>query len=309
MDIPHPIFNTSEFFIQTPMISELKGKLHSWLWNGATGGLILGDYRIGKSRAVRHISDQLVNRLNQPIIVKCMTVKPRDVNTIRSVFRNLCFALEIESKARSTSDDMANQLVHFFGDMAQVNDTRQVVLMVDEFQRLSLNQLHAFAELYDNLSDLKINLTVLFIGNLEASKHLVEQILRDEHELIRGRFFTQSFNYHGIRGIEDLHECLSAYDLKNNDTVSTTEAFLPMEYSRGFRLAALSSQIWDIYDQNYRQTLNLKSWGMHYFTAMVKALITDYLPAYGCDNEDDINAMIDESIKVSGLIPCLVRTV
>lgn len=292
------------------MITELENKLHCWLWNGITGGVILGEYRTGKTRAVRYVSNVLVNRLKQHIPVRCLTIKPRDISTIRSIFKNLCFALEIDVRPTETADDMANILVHHFAELAESNATRQVVLIVDEVQRLNVKQLEAFAELYDNLSELQVNLSVIFVGNYEATKPLLDQVLRAENELIRGRFFTQAYSYYGIRKHEELKACLSAYDkpLQDGDSaVSITQELLKEEYNHGFRLAGLSTLIWEIYDQEYRRPLKLKSWGMQYFTSMVKALATDYLPRYGIENEIEVQAMISESIKVSGLVPDLVQ--
>lgn len=305
----HPIFNASEFFIPTPMITELEKKIQSWLWNGITGGVILGKYRIGKTRAIQYLSSHLQNRLMQNIPARCLTIKQRDVKTIASIFKNLCFSLDLKPKSRATSDDMANLLIHYFGELALSNDTRQVVIIVDEMQRLQLKQLEAFAELYDNLSELKINLSVIFIGNYEASKPLLHEVMRDENELLRGRFFTQSCAYYGLRSQKEIKQCLSAYDDKDSAGISITQKFLTKEYDSGFRMADLSHLVWDVYDQEYRQTLKLDSWGMQYFISMINTLIIDYLPRYGVENEKDLRSMIHRSIDVSGLVPSLVETV
>lgn len=303
----HPIFNASEFFIPTPMITELEKKIQSWLWNGSTGGIVLGRYRIGKTRAIQHISQHLQNRLMQNIPARCLTVKQRDIKTIASIFRNLCFALDLNPSAHRTSDYMANLLIHYFGELALSNDTRQVVLIVDEMQRLQLKQLEAFAELYDILSELKINFSVIFIGNVEAAKPLIATVMESENELLRGRFFMHSCSYYGLRTHEEIKQCLSAYDAQDPSGISITQKFLTKEYDNGFRMADLSHLIWDVYDQEYRQTLKLDSWGMQYFISMMKTLLIDYLPRYGVENEEDLRSMIDRSIDVSGLVPSLVE--
>ena len=116
----HPIYNPSEFFINTPMMEELKQQLQSWLCNGISGGVVLGNNRIGKTSAMRHLSNQLVNRLSEKIPVHRMTISRRDVNTVASVFKNLCFSLNKTLKSRATSDDMANDLMHYFGENCNV---------------------------------------------------------------------------------------------------------------------------------------------------------------------------------------------
>ncbi|WP_444993906.1 ATP-binding protein [Aliikangiella sp. IMCC44359] len=195
---PEIIFNPSELFIHTPMLDKLEKQLHHWLRTGLTGGLVLGKYRTGKTRAIEYISNRLENRKGEKIPTNRITISQKDVSTVASIFRNLCFALDIPIKHRTNADDMANYLTHYFGEQAIQNSTKQVVLIVDEMQRLKVNQINAFAELYDNLSIAKLNMSVFFVGNLGSSQPLLETISQDQYELIRGRFFTHVFDFSGI---------------------------------------------------------------------------------------------------------------
>ena len=72
--------------------------------------------------------------------------------------------------------------------IAMCNSTKQVVLIVDEMQRLHIRQLEAFAELHDGLTELNVNLSVFFIGNHSSAQSLLEIIMKPHNELIRGRF-------------------------------------------------------------------------------------------------------------------------
>ena len=306
----HPIFNQSEFFIKTPMIENLSKQIHYWLWNGLTGAVIIGNYRLGKTRAAQFIADKLINRSNQKIPVHKLAIPKRDVKTVASVYRNLCYSLDINITQRTTADEMANDLFHYFGEMALVNNTHQAVLLVDEMQRLSVHQIEAFAELYDRLSEVGINLSVFFIGNSASSQNLIAQVMRPENELVRGRFFTQKYIFHGIKTHSELRACLMQYDkIKYPDTNSPTitEMFMADEYRNGWRLESISHNIWDVYSENYRSKLKLESWGMQYFLAMLKTLLIDYLPNFDIDDPVALDAMINESIKISGLVPNLVE--
>lgn len=302
----HPIFSQSDFTFQTPMIIELENKLHEWIWNGATGGLVLGAYRIGKKKAFESISSRLKNRLNESIPVKRLTIKRRDVSTIASIFKNLCYALDIPVKNKATSDEMSNDIIHCFADLSLKNSTHQIVLVVDEMQRLNIKQIEAFAELYDVLSDIKISLIVIFVGNLNSSKSLIEQIKSDYNELIRGRFFTQYYRFYGLKNHDNTYKCLLTYDSNIENRTSITEYFLEKDYREGFRLADLSHQIWGIYENEYAKNLKIESWPMQYFVSMIKTLIVDYLPTYGVKNSYEMDEMIRKSIDASGLKPNLI---
>lgn len=302
MSIPSPetIFNPSEFFIETPVLKRLEDQLHHWLRTGMTGGLILGKYRIGKTRAIEYVSSRLINRYKESIPVKRITISLRDVRTVASVFKNLCFALDIPINQRTTADDMANDLTHCLGEMAIENTTKQVVLIVDEMQRLNVNQINAFSELYDNLSQLKINLSVFFVGNLGSSYPLLETIMDEKYELIRGRFFTHTFDIYGLQNRKDIHFCLKEFDKYY------TEYYLPNDFKQGWRLASLSSATWDIFEDNYKKPLKLDSWAMQYFIAAIRILLVDYLPRYDVNDNEAVDEMIIASIDASGLAPNLV---
>ncbi len=305
----HPIFNQSEFMIKTPMMEELESKLQHWLWNGITGGLIVGNYRVGKTRATQYIANRLKNRSDQLIPVHRLTIHRRDVNTVASIFRNLCLSLNKKISLRARADDMSNDLIHYFGELAMSNDTNQVVLIVDEMHRLNIHQLEAFAELYDRLVELKVNISVFFIGNYTATQDLIKKVLSSENELIRGRFFTDSYIYHGLQSHAEVKKCLKQYDdvkFPLGENQSVTEYFLKVEYDKGWRLNELSHEIWEVFYDNYKSQLKLSSWPMQYFISTLKTLIIDYLPRYGIDDNRLTYDMIDESIKASGLIPNLV---
>lgn len=299
---PNIIFNPSAFFIKTPGLKKLENQLHHWLRTGMTGGVILGKYRIGKTRAVEYVSKRLVTRSEEKIPAKWITISQRDVSTVASIFRNLCFALKLPVKVRSKADDMANDLTHYLGELSLQNSSRQVVLLVDEMQRLKVNQLHAFAELHDNLAKFKSNLCIFFIGNIGSANPLLETIKDDRYELIRGRFFTHTYDFYGLQSKADVKFCLKEFD-KN-----FTQYHLSQDYQNGWRLADLSTLIWQVFEPNFKRPLKLDSWALQYFIAAIRILLVDYLPRFDIYDEDAVEQMVIESIKASGLVPDLVVT-
>jgi len=305
----HPIFNNSHFFIRTPMINKLADQINRCIWNGNAGAAVYGDYRIGKSRALGYTQDCLINRLGEKIHVRSISVAPRDQGTIAGVFKNICHSIGITLKSRATSDDMSNLILHNLGELSLANNTKQVCLIVDEFQRLNVSQLEAFAELYDGLVTCGSNLFVLFVGNDSASLKLRKNIHEDHNELIRGRFFTQEFLFYGIHSFEEVRYCLREYDTRRfpEDGPSYTEYFLRDIAPENWKLESLSEQVWSIYHDEFRIQLDIKSWPMQYFTSMVRVLLTDFLPEHGVDDDKLIREMIIESIRVSGLVKNLVH--
>lgn len=305
----HPIFNNSRFFINTPMIDRLKDQITQCLWNGISGAAVYGSYRVGKTRAINHIKEQLINCHGQSIPARFVSVAPRDYGTIAGVYKNICHSWGFKMKTRITADDMSNLICHHLGELSLSNDTKQVVLIVDELQRLNMNQFEAFAELHDKLSSIGSNLFVLFTGNDSAMNKVHKKLNNENYELIRGRFFTQEFRFHGIRKFDELKACLGSYDIdqypENGSTY--THYFLKNCVNKNWRLDSLSEMIWSEYIEHFKIPLKINSWPMQYFVAMVRVLITDFLPKHGVEDQDLLLSMIHESINVSGLVKNQVR--
>jgi len=305
----HPIFNTSEFSIQTPMIDHLVETIHQWLWNGETGGLVLGDNRTGKTFAINNSIPRLVNRLNETIPARCISIRRRDQPTVASVFNNLCFALQLKPKPRATADEMSDLVYHHLYELAQENITKQVVLFVDEFQRLSLRQLEAFAEIYDRMSQARVNICIVFVGNRNSAENIVERAFEANHELIRGRFFIQIHEYYGIRNKQQLQMCLNQYDQLTYpviDGTSYARYFIDDKEIESWTLESCVDEIWRVYVEKYRREFKTTSWPMQYFVSAMRILLVDYIPRYGF-SPDVLPELIDRSIEGSGLINSLVR--
>lgn len=299
----HPIFNPLAFYIDTPMIEQLRTVVTQWLWCGATGGYIVGHARVGKSRAIRKAMETLITRAGEPIPAFYMDFHERDRPTIASVFRNLKRALNLKLRKRETADEMSDEILHCLADASFSNQQRYVIVIVDEVQRATAQQLLAFTELYDILIQLQTNLFVLFVANIGESDALLDTIADSKHEQIRGRFFINHYYYHGLRSREDLEACLRQYDEMKYAAKdpSITELFLPTQYAEGWRLHAQAGLIWSVYREQFQIPLQLESWGMQYFTGAIKTLLVDYLPAYGVNDAAEVEAMIRNSIQASGL--------
>jgi len=91
------------------------------------------------------------------------------------------------------------------------------------------------------------------------------------------------------------------------DGTTHTNYFVGDKCGNEWELTSLSSLIWEVYADEYKSVLNLKSWPMQYFIAAIRILLIDYLPDYGAENEGELRQMISESISNSGLVPNMVR--
>lgn len=308
--IVHPIFNASEFFVETPMAVALKNQLNAWLQNGATGGVIFGPYRSGKNRAVEYASTRLFNRLEEKIPARALTIHRRTAKTETSIFRNLCYSLSLVPKSRATTDEMSDLIFHHFCDLACQNGTKQVVLFVDEVHRLTIEQLEAFCEIYDKLVYAKVNISIFFVGNENTSANLFDLIRKDKNELIRGRFFTRCYSFNGLRNLKDVRKTLSQYDkLKFPDPngLSYTSYFAAEKCGADFKIADLADILWEVFNDEFRLSLRTKAWPMQYFVSAVQMILVEYLPYYGAEDEEQMYDCIRGAIEASGLVSGLIK--
>ena len=208
------MFNLKEFFISTPMIDELSEAIHKWHVNGGAGGVLLGANRIGKTSAILHIKENIRTRRNKKINCHFTSIAPRDVGTIAGILRQLCYSAALSLTKSTRADIMANDLIHFLGESATNSETpHNLILFIDEMQRLRPKQFEVFAELYDGLMNFGIHLSIFFVGNHTASIQLLDKMKENpQYELIRGRFFLNFHKYYGIRKEIELKACLREID-------------------------------------------------------------------------------------------------
>ena len=302
----HPIFHPTTLRLKTPMMIELEKTMLRWVWTGSTGGLIFGPSRIGKSKAMKWLTNVLRTRGGTVIPTYYISLGDRDIRTITAIFRALCYSADLRVSNSDRADHLIDRFIHYVLDQSVEAKCDQAVLIVDEMQLLQLDQFEAFAELYNRLELFDILLSVFFVGNDPECWQLINDIERLEKARISGRFFTQGYEFNGITSCAQLTECLKQYDVLRFpiEGPTYTEYFLSNDVKNGWRLQSLDHILWEGF-RRYQKKYGFKSWGMKYFTGTILTLLSDYLPVYGINAIDE--GLIDECIKISGLIPSLTR--
>ncbi|MEH6651139.1 MAG: ATP-binding protein [Motiliproteus sp.] len=298
------INNPHRFYIETPMIQGLHDKVTQWLWCGFTGGLVVGEARTGKTRAVRALQSPLLTRDQEPVSVHRVAYGLRDRQTLRDAWVKLAESIGISVSPRHTAGMLASQIVTFLAESSLSNRDRQVVLFVDECQFLTLDQLNVFAEIYNDLSEAGINGVIIFIANSIQFEGMAKKLLKPEYSYLRERFFANAHEFFGFRKASELKSVLKQFDAKHNGT-SMLDSFIDTSGQETWRLSSLTELIWDIYIEEYQKPRQITSWGMEYFYRFIKILIQDYLPHYDFRDSGNCEAMIANSLEASGLNPTL----
>ncbi|MBD3668514.1 MAG: ATP-binding protein [Kangiella sp.] len=298
----HPIFTPQAFRVPTRAEKILLDQLHDHLWTGKPGAFFHGPPRIGKTTAFLNVRDSIQARSGVHLPALYTSMPPRDKNTIREVHYKCLTHTGLSFNRRATCNELANTLVAHLIELSHLTEHKTVILIVDEIQRLTPKQIEVFSELYDTLYEHNLRLCVFMVGNSSSSHLLLSDLELNCNESIRGRFFTEQHKFKGIHSKQDVEFILKQYDKLRypEETGPTyTEFFSKKEFNNGFRLAQLSSIIWDTFN-TYRKQLKISSWPAQYFFSALNLLLPDYLYKYGAKNfESD---MISACIEASGLL-------
>jgi len=301
--------NASEFFIMTPMVKRLQDTLKQWTWCGLTGGVIVGDSRNGKSKAVKNQSGTMTSRNGEKIPVFRISIGERDIKTIRSVFYRIAHTLGHKIKKNDSADDLALLINIHLADASTTNNTRQVIMIIDEAQKLTIDQLSAFAEIYNDLFEIQTNCTIYFVADENEFPQLAKKLLEDKNKYLRERFFNHVYRFYGLQNIEDVRACLDGYDhfvINEDEGCVATEYYCPVLYQSGWRLTDIAKPLWQIYYEEYKIPLNHVSWNMDQFVRTTNTLLMDYLPRYQEQlNQDITEGIIIRSLEAANIKPSI----
>ncbi len=303
-NIHHPVKSQIDFRVDTLAMRDVLNTFQGYIYQGIRGALLEGDSREGKTTVLSSNLDKFTTRDGTPIQARLITIPDRDKKTIRAVYRCIARQLKLPFKRYASSDDIAEQVLHYLSDLASIRNVNTVILIIDEIQRLIPKQLEPFAELMDALEIANIRLIVFSAINSSSSVKLLEQLSRKKHDHIRGRFFTRKMTFKSFTSLKEIRYALKQYDslhYPENNGPSYTEYFLSKDYQQGFRLSDTAEILWDSFHEEIKKPLNLKSWPAQYFFSTVNLLLIDFLPKHGVKefNED----MAIAAIEASGIMP------
>lgn len=297
-----PLLSPLNPTLQTAPASELFQQLTQWLWTGKVGAIVTGPARVGKTTALETLGRQLRDRRQRPVPVFTTSVERLDKPSVKSLNWQLCADAGIKTTQRQTSYQLSTSFAHWLLDAADLAGVGQIVLLVDECQRLTPDQFDAFADLYNKLRVKKRLLLTVFIGNDQETGRLADTMSSSAYAHICGRFFRERLTFHGLRSLNEVRDCLAQYDTLTHpfDTeCNIVQGVLMEAKNSGFRLASAAPLFWRVF-RDYQKQYRLTDWGMESFTITTNTLLADFLPRYGIENLSE--EMVDEAIRISGLL-------
>jgi len=302
----HPMHNPIDLVIKTPMMDQLIKHLKSVLFDQDSGACLLGGHRIGKTTAVEEIQKLLNQQSDLPVYCHYFSVDTLEAKSIKQMYKLFCYQENIKLKNGSDGLQMRELIIHRIVDRFLLSGRKQVVLFIDELQRLSTQQLQALASLHDIFRKMKVNLCIVFVGNTVPSQTVLNAADRKSNKLIYGRFFEHQKAIYGIRSKDDLKACLSEFDKLRfpEGGPSYTQHFVHGDAPKDWKLASLSDLIWDVYVKQFWPKIKDRheSFGMKYFIIMVRKLLMLHLNNQWTDDPVALREMVSSAIRQSRIV-------
>jgi hypothetical protein len=145
---------------------------------------------------------------------------------------------------------MLDRLVRLFATRAKNSGGNQIVLIIDEAQRLHEPQFQTLCNLQNELDSLGFKLTVISVGSHELT-YQHELLIQTGSIHLMARFMVRSARFRGIRDEKELKLVLDGYDQHTDwpsgSHTTFTQYFFPHTFEDGFRIADSAADLWNIF--------------------------------------------------------------
>jgi hypothetical protein len=246
MDFEHPILST-EYRLMTPTLMAVIQIACFKVMMRKTGVVFTGEPRIGKTRCCEALVDEIPKKFkNVYAFLIPASNKDKEANRA-SIIHQLIDLEKIKPPPRTPFIQRQAMLVERLKLRAASANAKQIVMLIDELQRLSSADFHQLADIYNKLRGYNITLTVISFAMPSIERKIVEFLESDDRHII-GRFLSEVKPLYGITSKKDLSVILSLYDTDQAFPEASSDSFtknvLPKAYASGFRLADLSDDLW-----------------------------------------------------------------
>ena len=250
-----------KYIIPTIQILSLMKEVEKWLSMNDCGAIIYGRSRVGKTRAITYISEELRNNFGAelPIYVYCATDYPA---TQKTFYSSLLTVMKHEDPHRGTAVQLRQRLVNRIIVNAIGTKYRRAVLFVDEAYLLTEKEYIWLIDIYNELYNNDILLTVFLVGTPELKEQKIS-FMRTGKEQIIQRFMTNEYEFHGIRNLKEMMACLDFMDeeicIPNTaEKIILSKYFFPLAYKDGIRLIDYATEIYSAF-RELQMKYNVKS--------------------------------------------------
>lgn len=280
----------------TPMMTEAFAWATDLIAGGHTGGVLYAPTRTGKTKTIELLVEELRSfdgpRSKLESATAWVVTQDRLVMSEGGFWDWLLSEFKHQAAGAKKSPGVKRQLViEYVKSLARSSPSGRLVLFVDEAQILELTELGWFADLFNSLQKVNLELILFLVGSYHL-REWIKELEGKRHEHVRSRFFTKEHRLRGLKTLTDFKRCLRRFDvdtkhLESGQTI--TQFYLPEWYAGGGRLEERA----DLFREGFRAVSPLPDFEvpMAYFVRAVRKMLNDGTP--DCEFEEFKSIVVD----------------
>ena len=246
----HPIMRDAAI-LPTRAIEEFVNIVNDWLDYLLPGAIVWGNFRTGKTQAIRYLLANVERLLGSRI--PAFLLSPWDAEgqpvTENRFYQELLYMLGYKLHESGTAAIKRRRVIDFMIEAVKEQSEHRLLLFVDEAQWLTRKHYRCLMDLHNQLKIADVRLIVVLVGQpelLETKKNLRSS--RQGH--LVGRFMTCTHRFDGVVDYADIDRLLSSLDSGSEypvgSGVSYTKYFVPLAFDAGWRMRDQAKRVWVI---------------------------------------------------------------
>lgn len=241
----HPVI-TKEYIILTPMIEKAYRVIRDRVWMRRTGTFLYAAPQTGKTSCSRAVELFLRNEFKNIYIIK-LSADYRTTNSFAGLPSDILQSDGVALGRRAGYKERLSQLlVHIVASLG-AEAGRQFILIIDEMQLLSKDDLSVLLVIHNRLQQKGIAMTTLGFAQPEIIHKKTSLIATNDYQLV-ARFLCEPIQFNGCASKNDLEYILNSYDEEKkypeDSDWTYTRFFFPRAFKNNFRLRDYSDEIW-----------------------------------------------------------------
>ncbi len=290
----HPVI-TKEYLIITPVISNVYSLIRDRVWMRSTGTFMYATPRMGKTTCARAIKKLIEAEFPDILVISFTAESKRKQDS--ALFIDILQSENLLIVRLARYKDIQRQLITYIQSKLATRKGQQFVLMIDEMQKLCLDDLDMLATIHNRLESIGIRMTTLGFAQPEILSTRTALQATGQNFII-ARFLSEPIPFDGCTTRGDLKVILEAYDnvqyFPIDSDYTFTRFFLPDAYSEGLRLSDYADDIWSALKHAAKQ-LMAESIPMEHLSRTIEYLLVDGSkydsPKFKFDNNHIKNAV------------------
>lgn len=297
----HPVI-TKDYLLITPVIRAVYGLIRERIYMRYTGTFMYATPRMGKTSCSRAVKLLLEGEFPDIFVISFIAESRGKQASTAGLLMDILHADRLVIPRSARYKDLQRMLLTHIQSNLVMRKGRQFVLMIDEMQNLTPDELIQLATIHNRLEPLDIRMTTLGFAQPEIL-HIRTALMETSQHFLIARFLSEPIPFNGCASEQDLEQILSAYDEEQyypeDSDYTFTRFFLPQAYDSGFRLRHYTQPLWKALRSASKQ-MDVDSIPMEHLSRSIEFILV-------LAQQSDANSfkltreLIDIAVQASGL--------